>query len=81
MDLGGSINSIDKAKGLGEIRSFLKDIIVGKEMDVRFFSLGATNSVFSIAAVQITDSAYGAHSEDLLYRPGFERFKKLEDPD
>ncbi|MGM0381716.1 MAG: phosphoenolpyruvate carboxykinase (GTP), partial [bacterium] len=49
----------------------------GKEMFVRFFSLGPTDSVFTIPALQITDSAYVAHSEDLLYRQGYEEFKKL----
>ena len=46
-------------------------------MLVRFFSLGPTNSLFSLKALQITDSAYVAHSEDLLYRQGYEEFKKL----
>ncbi|GAI99988.1 unnamed protein product, partial [marine sediment metagenome] len=36
-----------------------------------------TNSVFSLKALQITDSAYVAHSEDLLYRQGYGEFKKL----
>jgi phosphoenolpyruvate carboxykinase (GTP) len=31
--------------------------------------------------MQITDSFYVAHSEDLLYRPGYEEFKRLEDKD
>ena len=81
MDLGPAINSIDRATGLTELRSFMKDIMKGKEMYVRFFSLGPTDSVFSIAAAQITDSAYVAHSEDLLYRPGYEQFKKLQESD
>jgi phosphoenolpyruvate carboxykinase (GTP) len=29
--------------------------------------------------VQITDSWYVAHSEDMLYRPGYEQFKKIGD--
>jgi len=41
--------------------------------------LGPVNSDFSVYAVQITDSSYVAHSEDILYRPGYEQFKKLED--
>jgi len=47
-------------------------------MLVRFFSLGPTNSSFSIPALQITDSAYVAHSEDLLYRNNYEGFKELK---
>lgn len=70
------LNSIDREQGLQEVRSYLKDIMKGKEMFVCFFCLGPLDSEFSILAVQITDSAYVAHSEDILYRPGYEQFKK-----
>ncbi len=76
VDLGKNINSIDKEEGLKEIRQILKDIMKGKEMYVRFFCLGPTNSEFSILSCQLTDSAYVAHSLDLLYRQGYEAFKK-----
>ena len=33
--------------------------------------------MFSLRALQITDSAYVTHSETILYRPGYEEFKKL----
>ena len=74
---GLGVNSIEKDKGLKEVYSFLDGSMAGKEMLVRFFSLGPTNSLFSLKALQITDSAYVAHSEDLLYRQGYEEFKKL----
>jgi len=74
---GIKVNSIEKNKGLKEINSFLDGSMTGKEMLVRFFSLGPTNSIFSLKALQITDSAYVAHSEDILYRPAYEEFKKL----
>jgi len=74
---GIEVNSIEKDRGLKEIYSFLDGSMAGKEMLVRFFSLGPTNSLFSLKALQITDSAYVAHSEDLLYRQGYEEFKKL----
>jgi len=77
VDWGIKVNSIEKDKGLKEIYSYLDGSMAGKEMLVRFFSLGPTNSVFSLKALQITDSAYVAHSEDLLYRQGYEEFKKL----
>jgi phosphoenolpyruvate carboxykinase (GTP) len=77
MDLGESLNSTDKASGLAEVKGFLKDSYVGKEMLVCFFCLGPTNSDFSISCVQITDSYYVAHSECLLYRPGYELFKTV----
>jgi len=77
VEWGIKVNSIEKDKGLKEIYSYLDDSMAGKEMLVRFFSLGPTNSLFSLKALQITDSAYVAHSEDLLYRQGYEEFKKL----
>ena len=68
VDWGIEVNSIKKEKGLKEIYSYLEGSRARKEMLVRFFSLGPTNSIFSLKALQITDSAYVAHSEDLLYR-------------
>ena len=81
MDLGESLNSTDKATGLAEVKGFLKDSYVGKEMLVCFFCLGPTNSEFSISCVQVTDSYYVAHSECLLYRPGYEQFKTVGEND
>jgi len=78
--LGHYINSIEREKGLEEMHTILKGIMKGKEMLVCFFCLGPLNSSFSIPAVQITDSFYVAHSEDILYRPGYEEFKK-KNPD
>jgi len=76
-DLGESLNSIEKQAGVEEVRSFLKDSMAGREMLVCFFCLGPLNSDFSIPCVQITDSPYVAHSESILYRPGYEQFKKI----
>lgn len=76
VDLGPNINSIDKDEGLKEIREILKGIMKGKELYVRFFCLGPTNSEFSVLSCQLTDSAYVAHSLDLLYRQGYEAFKQ-----
>jgi len=77
VDWGLGVNYIEKDEGLKEIYSFLDGSMAGKEMLVKFFSLGPINSIFSLKALQITDSAYVAHSEDLLYRQGYEEFKKL----
>ena len=76
LDLGANLNSKDKQEGLEEIRGILRNIMQGHTLYIRFFCLGPTNSEFSIPAVQLTDSAYVAHSEDLLYRPGYEQFKR-----
>lgn len=69
-------NSVDREKGTEEVRGYLKDIMKDKEMIVGFFCLGPRDSEFSILAVQITDSFYVAHSDDILYRPAFKQFKK-----
>jgi len=76
-ELGERLNSIGKEEGLREVRSYLKDSMRGKQLFVRFYCLGPRSSPFSIPAVQLTDSSYVAHSEDLLYRPGFEEFHRL----
>lgn len=76
-DLGASLNSVEKQAGVEEIRSFLKDSMVGREMLVCFFCLGPLDSDFSIPCVQITDSPYVAHSETILYRSGYEQFRKI----
>jgi len=77
--LGPEINTMDRGKGRKEIYQILKNIMQGHELYVCFFCLGPTNSEFTIPCVQLTDSAYVAHSEDLLYRPGYEEFKRLGD--
>jgi len=74
--LGESLNTIDKATGVEEVRGFLKDSMKGRQMLVCFFCLGPVDSVFSIPCVQITDSPYVAHSENLLYRQGYKQFRK-----
>jgi len=76
-ELGTSLNSVDRAAGTEEVRSYLKDAMAGREMLVCFWCLGPVDSEFSIPAIQITDSPYVAHSESILYRPGYEQFKKL----
>ena len=76
-DLGANLNSIEKKAGTEEVRSFLKNSMTDREMLVCFFCLGPIDSDFSIACVQITDSPYVAHSETILYRPGYEQFRKI----
>ncbi|MBE0522801.1 MAG: phosphoenolpyruvate carboxykinase (GTP) [Methanosarcinales archaeon] len=77
VELGQNINAMDREEGLKEIRQNLKDIMQGNQLFIRFFCLGPLNSQFSIPAVQITDSGYVAHSEDQLYRQGYEEFVRL----
>jgi phosphoenolpyruvate carboxykinase (GTP) len=75
--LSKSLNQVEREEGLAEVRGLLKGSMVGRKMIVRLLSLGPTDSAFSIPCVQCTDSFYVAHSEDLLYRPGYEQFRKL----
>jgi phosphoenolpyruvate carboxykinase (GTP) len=74
--LGDMIETKDRDSALQDIRAILTDTMKGKEMYVCFFTLGPANSVFSIPSVQITDSSYVAHSETILYRPGYNEFVK-----
>ena len=76
MDLDKTLNQVDRETGLAEVRGFLTGAMEGKGAYLRLFCLGPVNSPFSISCAQITDSCYVAHSEDLLYRTGYEQFKK-----
>jgi phosphoenolpyruvate carboxykinase (GTP) len=72
------INTMNREEGLNEILKIMDGCMNGHECLVRFFCLGPKDSTFSILALQLTDSFYVAHSEDLLYREGYEEFKKLK---
>jgi len=70
------IRTMEREKGLHDIHELLLDIMQGKEMFVLFFSLGPKDSPFMVPAVQLTDSAYVAHSELMLYRKAYGEFVK-----
>lgn len=71
-----ALNQMDRQEGLSEVRGLMRDIMVDKTMIVRFISLGPKDSDFTILGLQCTDSWYVAHTEDLLYRPGYQQFVK-----
>jgi phosphoenolpyruvate carboxykinase (GTP) len=75
------VNTMNRNKGLAEIFEIMDGCMKGKEALVRFFCLGPKNSLFTLLALQITDSAYVAHSEDLLYRRGYEEFRNNKEAD
>jgi phosphoenolpyruvate carboxykinase (GTP) len=75
-NLDKNLNQVEREEGLSEIEGMQKDSYKGRMMYVRFFCLGSTNSEFAIPCLQITDSAYVVHSEELLYRRGYEEFKR-----
>ncbi|MFW6457075.1 MAG: phosphoenolpyruvate carboxykinase (GTP), partial [Planctomycetota bacterium] len=80
-DLGERLNSVDKDEGLDEVHGYLENSMEGKELLIRFFCLGPKGGPFAIPAMQLTDSAYVGHSEDILYRRGYETFEKLNGSD
>jgi len=75
------INTMDREEGLNEVLDIMDGCMKGHECLIRFFCLGPKDSNFSILALQLTDSFYVAHSEDLLYREGYEEFKNLKGSD
>jgi len=77
VDFGLDLNATDRVDALEEIHSLLKGMMKGKTMFIRFFVLGPTGSDFTIPCLQITDSSYVCHSEDLLYRQGYNEFVRL----
>ncbi|MHA1339804.1 MAG: phosphoenolpyruvate carboxykinase (GTP) [Promethearchaeota archaeon] len=81
MEMSTVLNTKDRDEGLKEIFEILDGIMKGKELLIRFFVLGPKNSKFTLYALQLTDSYYVAHSEDLLYRQGYNEFKKLNGSD
>jgi phosphoenolpyruvate carboxykinase (GTP) len=76
--LSKALNQIDRDEGLAEVKGLLKNAMKGRTMIVRFVSLGPPNSIFTILGLQCTDSWYVAHSEYLLFRPGYEVFRQAE---
>jgi len=75
--LSDNINTIDRQEGLTEVHNIMKDIMEGREMYVVFGCLAPNNSEFSIPGLQLSDSAYVAHNEIILFRNGYDEFKKL----
>ncbi len=75
--LGKHLAQMDRDDGLKIIQERLNNSMDNKKMVIRFFCLGPLDSIFSIPVVQITDSFYVAHSEDLLYRHGYEYFRRI----
>ncbi|MDD4188972.1 MAG: phosphoenolpyruvate carboxykinase (GTP) [Eubacteriales bacterium] len=74
---GIDVNYTLKKEGVPEIRAIVDGSMKGKEMLISFFALGPLNSQFSLKALQVTDSAYVTHAEAILYRSGYNEFKKL----
>jgi phosphoenolpyruvate carboxykinase (GTP) len=74
--LSAALNQMEREEGLKEVRGLMKGSMRGRTMNVRFLTLGPVNSDFSIPCVECTDSLYVSHSLDLLYRLGYEEFRR-----
>lgn len=74
--LSQALNQMEREAGLREVRDLLRGSMRGRTMIVRFMALGPNNSEFSIPCVECTDSYYVSHSLNLLYRLGYEEFKR-----
>ncbi len=77
----GNLNCIEYEEGLAEVKRIARGIMKGKPAIVKLYCECPTMSPFSIGCAQLTDSFYVAHSEDILYRRGYEHFAHMEDKD
>lgn len=73
-----ALNSLSFDEGYREIMEISSNIMEGKDAIVQFFCEGPAESVFSVPCIQITDSFYVAHSETILYRPGYGHFSHMK---
>jgi len=76
-----SLNSVEYEQGFAEIMGIAENIMEGKDTVVKFFCEGPAHSEFTMPCVQFTDSWYVAHSEAILYRPGYDHFMKMKKKD
>jgi len=67
-------NRMDRPAALEDVASNLSGIMEGKIMIVGFYMRGPVGSPVSNPALEITSSAYVAHSAELLYRNAFAAF-------
>lgn len=81
LPLMGKLNCVEYDEGLAEIETIAKGIMKGKMAILKLFCECPPMSPFAIGCAQITDSCYVAHSEDILYRRGYEHFMNMEDKD
>lgn len=79
MEWDSNLVMTQREKGLEEIKGIMKNIMAGHTMYIGFYILGPQGSEFSMPGLQITDSSYVMHSENLLYRQGYQDFLNLKD--
>ncbi len=68
------VNTMEREKAIEEVMNIMKGGMRGKELFIGFYCFGPKNSPFSMHAIQLTDSAYVAHNENILYRICYDEF-------
>ena len=76
VDLGENLNVLGCEEGLAEVKGLLTGAMKGKQAYVKLFTEGPPGP-FAIGCAQISDSTYVLHSEDILYRRGYEYFRSM----
>jgi len=83
IDPGEDISSLAQKKlrgeALPEVKKFMSGIMHGKTMVVGFYMRGPVGAPASNPALEITSSAYVAHSAEILYRNAYADFDKEVD--
>ena len=69
-------NKMLRDKAYEEVKSIMAGIMRGKTMIVGFYSRGPVGAFAANPALEITSSAYVAHSAEILYRNAFAEFDK-----
>ncbi len=69
----------EREEGLAEVRQIMDGIMKGKEAIVKLSCEAPSGGPFAIGCAQMTDSFYVCHSEELLYRRGYEHFRRMKD--
>jgi len=67
-------NRMDRTEALQVVRKIMAGIMKGQTMIVGFYVRGPIGSPVSNPALEITSSAYVAHSAEILYRNAFHAF-------
>ncbi len=69
-------NRMDRPTALEQVRSNMTDIMKNMTMIIGFYMRGPVGAPASNPALEITSSAYVAHSAELLYRNAYNAFDK-----
>eukprot|EP00768_Dysnectes_brevis_P004438 gnl/Dysnectes_brevis/3195_a3993_887.p1 GENE.gnl/Dysnectes_brevis/3195_a3993_887~~gnl/Dysnectes_brevis/3195_a3993_887.p1 ORF type:complete len:614 (+),score=260.20 gnl/Dysnectes_brevis/3195_a3993_887:1069-2910(+) len=68
----------DRMTGLAEVQGYMRGSMRGSTLIIAAYCLGPADSIFSKSALQFTDSWYVAHSQNMLYRAGWDQLTARE---